>query len=428
MATTVSSATPAASTPSIYLREKNNSKWMYSRVETGKGHKTGHLTGPFYSRPFTINGKGKRAQVWNRLTATNFEAAQSEAALGVVGFTAKSNGLSLAEAQQVSTGNRVLITEAIAKYLDQKRKLAPRSLTNYVFILNQFLDWLATDATHVRFVDQLDNERDNVLDRYMRHLEELGAEPRTIRNKLSVICFMLKKRRNFSGGIETPSKIVELPRVEVETAVPYTKDELKTIFSAATLDESVTFQFFLDTACREAEASLVEWSDVDWTKSTYRVHAKSWVSNYTGKTKNFTVKNHETRVVPISKTLLTLLKARKADKNSNARWIFPNSGGDPDGHHLRHFKKLVYRAGLNCGHCHQDEWGEGVTCATKPEGCEKHFLHRLRKSCATFWHHQGVPVRTIQQFLAHKSLATTQIYLGVLSTDELQEQLNVPKF
>src|ERR1700752_3824450 len=35
---------------SVYIRLKEAGKWKYQRVETGKGHKTGHLTGPFFSR------------------------------------------------------------------------------------------------------------------------------------------------------------------------------------------------------------------------------------------------------------------------------------------------------------------------------------------------------------------------------------------
>ena len=53
-----------------------------------------------------------------------------------------------------------------------------------------------------------------------------------------------------------------------------------------------------------------------------------------------------------------------------------------------------------------------VTCKTN-EVCENIYLHRLRKTCATRWPNNGVNVRTIQAWLGHKSLETTQIYLGV---------------
>jgi site-specific recombinase XerD len=52
--------------------------------------------------------------------------------------------------------------------------------------------------------------------------------------------------------------------------------------------------------------------------------------------------------------------------------------------------------------------------------CEHIYLHRLRKTCAIRWHENGINVRTIQAWLGHKSLETTQIYLGVSDGDKLQ--------
>lgn len=429
----------AAQTPvlgkqaSIYIRKKNQAgEWFYERVETGKGHKTGHLTGPFYSRPFTINSRGKRAQVWNILKAETFDDAQAEANQGATALTAKNKGLSIVEAEQASNG-RVLIKDAVARYLDQKRNKAYRTQVNYKQILNQFVEWL---PSHIRFVDQIDNDQENVLDDYMRHLENTGYEARTVVNKLSIICFMLKKRRNFSGGIDQPTKIVEMPTVEEEDAIPYAPDDLKTIFKTADNEERIRFQFFLDSACREQEMSVAEWQDIDWTRAKYYVHPKTWV-NYNGKEKKFTPKTHETRYIPLTRELLSMLKDRKADRKnpaSSSRWIFPNENGEPDGHHLRKFKKLAYKAGLNCGLCHKDEWGNNETCKTislaqaVESGCKQHFLHRLRKTCATFWHHQGIPIRNIQKYLGHKSLDTTMKYLGIQDSEELESQLNVRKF
>jgi integrase len=419
---------------SVYIRKKNQAgQWYYERVETGKGHKTGQLQPPYYSRPFTINSKGKRAQVWNQLKAQTFDEAQAEANLGAAALTAKNKGLSIVEAEQVSTGDRVLIKDAVARYLDQKRNKAYRTQVNYKQILNQFVEWL---PSHVRFVDQIDDEKENVLDNYMKHLEGAGYEPRTVVNKLSIICFMLKKRRNFTAGIDQPTKILEMPTVEEEDAVPYSPEELRTIFKAADDEERARYQFFLDSACREQEMSVAEWRDIDWTKGKYYVHPKTW-ANSSGKEKRFTPKTHETRYIPLTREVVCMLKERKADKKNPAslsRWIFPNENGDPDGHHLRKFKKLVYRAGLNCGLCHKDEWGKHENCKTitlsqaGESGCEQHFLHRLRKTCATFWHHQGIPIRNIQKYLGHKSLDTTMKYLGIKESDELQSQLNAPKY
>jgi len=64
-----------------------------------------------------------------------------------------------------------------------------------------------------------------------------------------------------------------------------------------------------------------------------------------------------------------------------------------------------------------------VTCKTDPI-CKHIFLHRLRKTCATRWEAAGVPVRTIQAWLGHKNLETTQRYLGVTDSSKLRDKIN----
>jgi site-specific recombinase XerC len=51
-------------------------------------------------------------------------------------------------------------------------------------------------------------------------------------------------------------------------------------------------------------------------------------------------------------------------------------------------------------------------------------LHRLRKTAATRWSHNGISVRTIQAWLGHKSLETTMLYLGVQDSNKLQTNVN----
>jgi integrase len=44
--------------------------------------------------------------------------------------------------------------------------------------------------------------------------------------------------------------------------------------------------------------------------------------------------------------------------------------------------------------------------------CEKHYLHRLRKACATRWLRNSINPMDIKTWLGHKSLAVTQLYLA----------------
>ena len=67
-----------------------------------------------------------------------------------------------------------------------------------------------------------------------------------------------------------------------------------------------------------------------------------------------------------------------------------------------------------------------VTCETRPV-CEKHYLHRLRKTAATRWLHSGINIRKIQSWLGHSSLEVTQLYLDDVSPSGDDEQARSTK-
>ena len=407
---------------SIYIRkeaERGSTYRPYVRVKEGKGYRTGDLRPPFYIRIFTTSSKGKPMQKPVMLQAKTFDEAKVEAALGEKALEAKKAGLTVKEAQKLDNSHRTLIASAVERYLDQKRRKRNESTyKNYKFILDEFVKEL---PANVRFIDQVNGD---VLDAHMRYLEKKQAEPKTICNKMMVICFMLK-----SAGVMNPSKMIELPTVEEEVPEPYTKQDLKKLFGVMNHEELVRYTFFLDSACREKEVAHAQWSDI--------VNGKYWVRKKTYKTRDgrmhtWSPKSHETRQIPLTRELVDMLNERR--KKSTSPWIFPNSWGDPEGHFLRKFKSIAKEAGLNCGEC-ETTVSEGrytkheveVSCLTRPV-CEKHYLHRLRKTCATFWHEKQVPIRTIQHWLGHKSLETTQKYLGITDSEELQTQINAPKY
>ena len=57
--------------------------------------------------------------------------------------------------------------------------------------------------------------------------------------------------------------------------------------------------------------------------------------------------------------------------------------------------------------------------------CEEHYLHRLRKTAATNWLRKGINFMTIKNWLGHKSLAVTQIYLdGAIADSDVQRRID----
>jgi len=186
--------------------------------------------------------------------------------------------------------DRTPIRAAIDNFLARKEgKRNASSVEAYTYILNEFLNQL---PRHIRFIDQVNGD---VLESFFRFLQKAGAAPKTIQNKILVVCFMLK-----SAGVREPSKMIELPKLEDEPVEPYSSEALKTLFAEMTPEETARYRFFLDTACREAEVAHAQWGDIDWKSSEYIVRTKTWKTT-NGLTKSFTTKNHKSRRVPLTR-------------------------------------------------------------------------------------------------------------------------------
>src|SRR5260221_3084307 len=306
---------------SVYFRaprvegQKNR---PYVAIEEKRGVKTSGYAAPFYVR---------RHGGWHRLSAQAFAEAQVER-----------NGIENGKTA-VATDGRVTLKTAVEQFLEMKKRKNDSTVQNYTYNLNEFLA-----KTSAKFVDEFADQKNGrrLFDEFISVLEKDGAAPKTIENKVMVTVFMLRE-----AGIDKPFRMVKdlLPTVEEEVAEPYTQDELKKIF-AATEDEReyVAFMFFLVTACREKEVAFAQWDDVVMIdgKPHYRVQSKA----------GFTTKNHKKRDVQINQELVDLLathKKRVEKEFPGCEWIFPNRDGQPDGHFLRKFKKVCFKAGLNCG-------------------------------------------------------------------------------
>jgi integrase len=284
--------------------------------------------GRFYVRPTQADG----AQNWKPLTAESFDQAKIERdrlerTLAETAKTAK-----------VEAANRTLLADAIETFLDEKRRKNASTVQNYTYILTEFME-----QAGVRFVDEVTRR---VLDGYITWLEEeKGAAPKTLHNKAMVVVFMLK-----SAGVQNPNQLVKdlLPEIEEEPAEAYTTKDLEKIFATMDSEETVRYSFFLVTACRESE--VAQWGDLVMKGAVphFVVRAKDF--EYSGGTPGkFTPKSHERREIPLTRELVDMLVERK--KTSKSDWIFPNRDNDPEGHFLRKFKKVVFKAGLNCGKC-----------------------------------------------------------------------------
>jgi integrase/recombinase XerD len=395
---------------SVYIREKTDGGWRYRRIREGRGCKTGDLTPPFFTRRRT-DGK----QVWKGLYAETFAQAKKEATQLNAENPVEPSVLATAQPEIPRTANRASLASAIDTYLEQKSGKSQKTIYQYKRTLNEFQQVV---GKKVRYLDEI---TENVLRTYKKSMEAGGYAGKTIDTRLNIVFFLLKK-----NGIAARIPRDEMPIVEEEVAVPYTDNELMKLFAAMDAEEQIPYKFFLGSGCRDNEVTFAAWNDIDFDKKTYHVRRKEDVG--------FTPKSHESRTIPLPDSQIALLKARR--KNApHERWLFINEEGRPDNHFLRKLKRIAKRAGLNCGQCrtvitegrYEKRKKVEVSCKDRTV-CEHFYLHRFRKTCATRWHEAGMPIRTIQNWLGHKSLETTMIYLGVTDSEKLRSNINAAFF
>jgi integrase/recombinase XerD len=383
---------------SIYNRVKTATGWKFERVEEGQGKRTAHLTPPFYARPWK-DGK----QRWYRLHAETFVQAKKEAEKLDAALTADAMGLTVAEAESI--GNRTPLAVAVRRFMEDNASKAPKTVAQYQHALKQF-----SESTRVKFIDEVTVD---ALKRFKADLEAEGYAGKTIDTRVNIVYFMLKDNKN---DARIPTKY--MPTVEEEAAVPYSEDELAKLFAAMNPEDRIRYRFFLGSGCRDREVTFAAWNDIDFDAHRYHVRKKPDVG--------FFPKTHESRTIELPAPLIRELKER-CEKHPNDRFVFLSKQGKPDNHFLRKLKKIALRAGLNCGHCkttitvgeYDGKKRVEVSCKTHPV-CEHYILHRFRKTCATRWLQNGATLLDIQVLLGHKSLATTQKYLGVSVSAKLR--------
>jgi integrase len=341
----------------------------------------------------------------------------------VLALDAESKGLTVAEADALTNSNRLPIKTAVEIYMEQKSGKAKKTVAQYRLALNEFMEGIK-----VRFMDEI---TENVLRSYTKFMENRGHAGKTVDTRINIVFFLLKK-----NGVKVRLPRDEMPTIEEEAAVPYTKEQLDALFAGMKKNEivngkeysgpgfgqAIPYLFFLGTGCRDQEVVYAAWNDIDFTNKTYHIRRKDDVG--------FAPKNHEARVVPLPDSLVAVLKALQR-KAPNDRWIFTNTEGQPDHHFLGKLKALALRIGLNCGQCwkkrtvgtYHNKRRIEVSCKDHPV-CKQFYLHRFRKSCATQWEQNGVPIRTIQYYLSHKSLETTMKYLGITASESLRSNIN----
>jgi integrase/recombinase XerD len=335
-----------------------------------------------------------------RREATTREDAIDMARRKAVELRAVRDGLIAAPEPEPESAPKTKIGDAIDAYL-RYVKMQRKKRTHLTY--RYTLDVLLRASYKKKHVEEA--TRDDVLD-FMTHCYEQGMGACTVYDKV-VTVLQLFKRHGRSGLMEKG----DWPSY-VDTIRPiYEPEELTAMFRASTEDEADLLKFILGSGFRDQEIRYVEYLDLDFRHDLVRVTAKpEW---------DFTPKNWEERVVPLPHALMERLRQRKERKKARPHdLVFGNTKGRPDSEMDMVVKRVAERARLNCGRCvteHRNKCAEGPYCMN-------FFLHKFRHTYATNHLRDGVDIRTVQQWLGHRDIKSTMVYLkGIRSKDAAQK-------
>ena len=256
----------------------------------------------------------------------------------------------------------------IARYLDQIETLKkPNTHRKYEAVLHRFLEQFRGRTLDSLTTDELND--------FVVNLKKSGMAANTVLHNVIIIAQFCKRngRSGLTRQLQLPERTTVLPR-------EYTEDELARFFAAADDRARELFTTFLFTGFREQEMVFLFWSDVNLKLRTIRVTSKPSLG--------FFPKRWEEREVPVPAHIAEMLEARP--RGVTDRFVFPSPTGRHEQNMLLKCKAVAERAGLDP---------------------TKFDLKTFRSTYATRMLRAGFDVRTVQQWMGHKSLETTMRYL-----------------
>lgn len=303
---------------------------------------------------------------------------------------ARDANIPLPTADQAESGHEFLLETLLANFLKDIRAFRkPLTLQKYEHILGLFCEYVEPkrDAREIQAED---------IKGFLAWRKSKGFDPGTTLYTDRVIL------HNFFSKLKLDNPVKEVPRLPRfrKKPIAYTDADLKKFFSVCDEWEKAFFALALASGLRRSELMTLHRSDLDLKRRRVHVTAKPEYG--------FVPKDWEERTVPLTKDVARLLNAHlKSLRLGSCRLVFPSSNGKPDYRFLHdRCKAVAKRAKLN-----PDEW----------------HLHRFRDTAATRWLRAGIDVRTVQSWLGHESLDTTQKYLEPSKETERQlSRLSVP--
>ncbi len=229
----------------------------------------------------------------------------------------------------------------------------------------------------------------------MRAMTAGGVGAKSIRNYIGTLSAMYRyamhPRRRWAST--NPCEVIDLPALPASTEVRYlTMPQVEALASAAVsgehqqLDRALYLAAAM-TGLRQGELIALRWQDIAWEDRRVRV-----VRNHVLGQFDTPKSRRSARSVPLSSQL-----ARELRRWQQAtRWRAPDA--------------LVFAEPVSGDVLRRGALMRRYRRALKAAQIDPHRFHDLRHTFGTAMAAAGVPMRTLQEWMGHRDIATTQRY------------------
>jgi integrase len=229
----------------------------------------------------------------------------------------------------------------------------------------------------------------------MRAMTTEGVGAKSIRNYIGTLSAMYRyamhPRRRWAST--NPCEMVDLPALSASTEIRYlTMPQVEALADAAVpgehqqLDRALYLMAAM-TGLRQGELIALRWQDIAWEDRRVRV-----VRNHVLGQLDTPKSRRSARSVPLSSNLATELRG----------WQRATRWNDPDA--------LVFAEPASGDVLRRGALMRRYRRALKAAKIDQHRFHDLRHTFGTAMAAAGVPMRTLQEWMGHRDIATTQRY------------------
>lgn len=248
----------------------------------------------------------------------------------------------------------------------------------------------------------LDRITTSDIEHAMRQMRDAGLSDKSVRNYVGVIGalfnYAIDKRRRWCT--RNPAVDVDLPRAPTYTEIRYlTRAEVWALVDAGQpgahhdLDQAMYLTAAM-TGMRIGEMQALDWRSVDYAHARVRVR-RTW--DRKAKTYTTPKSRRSERAIPMPDAVAGALERLFRSQHPNA--VEP----DPDA--------LVFADPLTGEPLVHERMYKRLRASLKGAGLDETFgFHALRHSYGTALAGQGVPMRTLQEWMGHRDIQTTQRY------------------